>query len=98
MNDSEFHEITQIQPGDPFHSAGSGSAEQPDWIGRYRVESVLGAGSFGVVYLAMDDQLNRPVALKVPYARLISKPEDAEAYLAEARTVDNWPGFTQAET
>ena len=36
-----------------------------------------------------DEQLNRPVAVKVPHAKLISKSEDAEAYLAEARTVAN---------
>lgn len=58
-------------------------------IGRYRIEKLLGKGGFGLVYLAQDEQLNRPVAVKVPHARLISKPEDAEAYLAEARTVAN---------
>ena len=63
--------------------------EHPQRIGRYRIEKVLGQGSFGLVYLAHDEQLNRPVAVKVPHARLITQPEDAEAYLAEARTVAN---------
>jgi serine/threonine protein kinase len=58
-------------------------------IGRYCIEKVLGRGGFGLVYLAHDQQLYRPVAVKVPHARLISKPEDAEAYLAEARTIAN---------
>ena len=58
-------------------------------IGRYRIEKVLGKGGFGIVYLANDEQLNRRVAVKVPHTKLISKPEDAEAYLAEARTVAN---------
>src|SRR5208282_1463731 len=61
----------------------------PKTIGRYRVERVLGEGGFGLVYLARDDQLHRPVAIKVPHARLVSRPEDAEAYLTEARTVAN---------
>jgi serine/threonine protein kinase/formylglycine-generating enzyme required for sulfatase activity len=65
------------------------AAEQPRCIGRYRVERVLGQGGFGVVYLAHDDQLCRPVAIKVPHRSRVSRPEDAEAYLTEARTVAN---------
>lgn len=61
--------------------------QHPQWIGRYRVERILGHGGFGLVFLACDEQLQRPVAIKVPHAKLISRPEDAEAYLAEARTV-----------
>ena len=60
---------------------------QPDKIGRYRVVQVLGEGSFGRVYLAHDDDLDRAVAIKVPLAKRVSRPADAEAYLAEARTL-----------
>jgi serine/threonine protein kinase/formylglycine-generating enzyme required for sulfatase activity len=61
----------------------------PQRIGRYRIEKVLGQGGFGIVYLGHDEQLNRRVAVKVPHAKLIAKPEDAKAYLAEARMVAN---------
>src|SRR5262245_24435367 len=61
----------------------------PRHVGRYRVEKILGQGGFGLVYLAHDEQLQRLIAIKVPHRRLVAFPEDAEAYLTEARTVAN---------
>ena len=68
---------------------GNAPLQRPKRIGRYRIKKVLGKGGFGLVYLAHDEQLDRLVAIKVPHAKRISRPEDAEAYLAEARTVAN---------
>ena len=65
------------------------AAAQPQHIGRYRIEKVLGQGGFGLVYLAHDDQLQRLVAIKVPHRKLVDRPQAAEAYLTEARTVAN---------
>ncbi|HZU36284.1 MAG TPA: serine/threonine-protein kinase, partial [Gemmataceae bacterium] len=63
------------------------AAQPPQRIGRHRVERILGQGGFGIVYLAHDEDLERPVAIKVPHRRLVAQPEDAKLYLAEARIV-----------
>src|SRR5271169_952808 len=54
-------------------------------IGRYTIVGRLGTGGFGEVFLAHDDDLNRRVAIKVPRPERVSRPEDIEAYLNEAR-------------
>src|SRR5262252_8165188 len=83
MND--LNETVPFQPS----SVDEATAATPRHIGRYRVERVLGKGGFGIVYLAYDEQLHRPVAVKVPHPRLVARPEAVEAYLTEARTVAN---------
>jgi serine/threonine protein kinase/formylglycine-generating enzyme required for sulfatase activity len=66
-----------------------GAGRSPDGdakkIGRYTILGRLGQGGFGEVFLAHDEDLNRRVAIKVPRPERVSRPEDIEAYLNEAR-------------
>jgi serine/threonine protein kinase/formylglycine-generating enzyme required for sulfatase activity len=76
-------EGTQRSPPQAF------PAELTERIGRYRVKRILGEGHFGRVYLALDTELEREVAIKVPHRTLVSRAEDAAAYLTEARSLAN---------
>src|SRR5262249_50131371 len=47
----------------------------PERIGPYQVERELGAGGFGVVYLARDPDVRRRVAIKVLHPGRLVQPE-----------------------
>ncbi len=89
MNDSNPYEVTRDHSDSPLPPDESSAGAPPKQIGRYRIQRLLGKGGFGLVYLAHDDSLDRSVAVKVPHAKLLSHPDDAKEYLAEARTVAN---------
>ncbi len=72
-------------PDRPSRVRSAHRTEVPPRVGRYRIIHRLGQGGFGTVYLAHDDDLDRPVAIKVPNADRIAQPEDVEAFLVEAR-------------
>ncbi len=59
--------------------------DDPCRIGCYRIVRCLGQGGFGRVYLGRDEQLDRPVAIKVPRADRFSGPEDLGRFLKEAQ-------------
>src|SRR4029077_14964535 len=69
----------------PVEGSGESALGDPCKIGRYRIIHRLGQGGFGRVCLAHDDDLDRPVAIKVPNPERITHPEDVEAFLIEAR-------------
>jgi WD40 repeat protein len=54
-------------------------------LGRFQLLRMLGAGGFGIVYLAQDPLLGRLVALKVPRPETLLTPELRQRFLREAR-------------
>jgi serine/threonine protein kinase len=52
--------------------------EIPAQIGRYRVDRVLGTGAMGVVYLAHDPVIDRPVAIKLVLTELLADEDRAD--------------------
>jgi formylglycine-generating enzyme required for sulfatase activity/serine/threonine protein kinase len=56
----------------------------PEQLGRYRILKKLGQGGMGAVYLALDTQLNRQVALKVPHFGPEDGPEIIARFKREA--------------
>jgi serine/threonine-protein kinase len=61
-------------------------ALQETLAGKYSLETELGRGGMGIVYLALDVQLDRPVALKVLPEHLSRSPELRSRFMSEART------------
>lgn len=61
--------------------------EPGDEFGRYRIESRLGQGGMGVVYLAHDLTLDRRIALKVVAGLVAGDPAFRERFQREATTL-----------
>lgn len=57
----------------------------PTRIGRYAIRSLLGAGTFGSVYLAHDERLARPVAIKLLHREVYREQSNLDRCLHEAR-------------
>jgi hypothetical protein len=53
--------------------------------GRYRLESKLGSGGMSTVYLALDETLDRPVAVKVLHREISDQADQLERFRREAR-------------
>ncbi len=56
-----------------------------EFFGRFRIEMELGHGTFGVVYRALDPQLDRIIALKVPRFQASLTAKQVSRFLAEAK-------------
>ncbi len=71
----EQEDVPTPEPADPV----------PAQVGRYQVRRRIGEGTFGYVYLAYDEVMDREVAIKVPRLRFMATAQARELFLAEAR-------------
>jgi serine/threonine protein kinase len=55
------------------------------WLAHYRVRRLIGEGGIGLVFLAEDTQLARPVALKVIKPEMAGTPEVQSRFVREAQ-------------
>ncbi|MBW8060556.1 MAG: serine/threonine protein kinase [Solirubrobacterales bacterium] len=55
--------------------------------GRYRLEAKLGSGGMSTVYLARDETLDRPVAVKVMHREMSEQADQLKRFRQEARAV-----------
>ena len=57
----------------------------PPYVGPYPIRGVVGSGAMGMVYLAHDPAIDRPVAIKTIHRRLLDSSEDDPSVAARFR-------------
>ncbi|MBC8467925.1 MAG: protein kinase [Planctomycetes bacterium] len=71
----------------PEHSFNSSAASPGGRIGPFRIQRELGRGAVGVVYLAHDTKLDRPVAIKSLPAEVMNNSRVQKRWQREARVL-----------
>src|SRR5690242_8153698 len=78
--------IARIPPSPHLAMDAEFIALQSALAGEYSLDREIGRGGMGIVYLAREVRLARPVAIKVLPPALAERPELREAFLREAQT------------
>ncbi len=76
--------LDQLWPA--VSSPEAGKPAELRTIGKYQLQRIVGGGSFGVVYLAIDSVLDRPVALKLPRLEVLLDEGKRARFAVEAET------------
>jgi YVTN family beta-propeller protein len=72
-------------PNDPLSTTVGRGALLGSRFGRYQIQSLIGRGGMGAVYLAKDDRLRRTVAVKVLLPELANDETFRERFIRESR-------------
>ena len=59
----------------------------PQKIDNYRIEKELGVGGMGTVYRAIDENLDRPVAVKIMHDDMVTHPQFQQRFQQEGRAI-----------
>ncbi len=68
----------------PLSTIDKPANETPRKVGRYAIRKLLGRGGFGEVYVGLDEQLQREVAIKLTFGSRVG-PAAVKMFLAEAQ-------------
>ncbi len=76
--------LDQLLSPRPIAAAAAMASPVGSQLGKYEVRRVIGRGAFGVVYQALDVQLDRDVALKIPRPEVLVDAEKLSRFQSEA--------------
>src|SRR5436190_4540509 len=80
-------DVSEQGPFSLIHCSGCGAQMRVrQHFANFELQGILGEGGQGVVYRALDRNLNRPVAIKVMLPEFSADPHFVERFESEART------------
>jgi len=82
----DFHKQPTL-PGPEAEKARKESIEIPDFIGLYKIESLLEIGGMSMVYLGTHPDTHDPVTIKTLLPKFLSNPEIVERFLNEGEII-----------